>query len=97
MDDIIEFVVELILEFFVEIMQSTKMPFFLRFIIYLACSAFLLGISGLLVWCACNEPSKILAFVLLVLSIVVFGIFVGMTYTIFFKEKAADSDEDDVQ
>lgn len=87
MDDIIEFIIEVILEIFGEIMMNAKMPFIVRFLIYLVCSAFLISMSVLLVYCAMNEPSKLLAVVMLLLSIVVFGLFVGLTKTMFFTKK----------
>ena len=85
MEIIFEFLVEVVLEGLIELMKSEKVPFFFRFIIYLICSTFLLGISGVLIWCALNEQAKMIALICLVLAIVVFILFISMTKEVFNK------------
>ena len=82
MDDIIEFIVEVILEGLMEIMMSNKAPFIVRFILYVVSSAFLLFIAGLLFKSAFSAEA-LWYIILLLLGFVMVALWMKLTYEIF--------------
>ena len=86
MEDIIEFIVEIVLEALMAMLQSEKVPYFIRATIYLLTSIFLWFLAIFI--CICAFKAKTLwSIILLLLGCIIIWIWYKMSATLNFMKK----------